>query len=258
MFKHAQILTDMTPLRRRAAFMAAGVGATAVLGTGVALGTQGETGNPAPQTGMTSAATSKSGIKALTAQAEAQKKAAEGKAAAEAAAAERAGQEAADRSERKAAPEAAKAPAKAEAPVKAAAKAPASWVKPVDGYVKGSTFGIGGDRWANKHSGQDFAAPTGTSVKTVHQGTVVQAGWGGAYGNNIVVKHDAGTFTQYAHLSKITVPVGTQVTTGQEIGKVGSTGNSTGPHLHFETRTTPNYGSGIDPVAFLKQRGVTL
>ncbi|MZE80257.1 M23 family metallopeptidase, partial [Streptomyces xinghaiensis] len=244
MFKHAQILTDMTPLRRRAAFMAAGVGATAVLGTGVALGTQGETQNPAPQTGMTSAATSKSGIKALTAQAEAQKKAAEGKAAAEAAA-ERAGQEAADRSKR-------------ETVTQAAAKAPASWVKPVDSYVKGSTFGIGGDRWANKHSGQDFAAPTGTSVKTVHEGTVVQAGWGGSYGNNIVVKHDAGTFTQYAHLSKITVPVGTQVTTGQEIGKVGSTGNSTGPHLHFETRTTPNYGSGIDPVAFLKQRGVTL
>ncbi|MEU7192796.1 hypothetical protein AB0B04_04410, partial [Streptomyces xinghaiensis] len=156
MFKHAQILTDMTPLRRRAAFMAAGVGATAVLGTGVALGTQGETGDTAPQTGMTSAATSKSGIKALTAQAEAQKKAAEGKAAAEAAAAERAGQEAADRSERKAPEAPAKAPAKA--PVKAAAKAPASWVKPVDSYVKGSTFGIGGDRWANKHSGQDFAA----------------------------------------------------------------------------------------------------
>ncbi|MCC3652483.1 M23 family metallopeptidase [Streptomyces sp. S07_1.15] len=245
MFKHAQILTDMTPLRRRAAFMAAGVGATAVLGTGVALGTQGETENPAPQTGMASAATSKSGVKALTAQAEAQKKAAEGKAAAEAAAAERAGQEAADRSKR-------------QTVTQAAAKAPASWVKPVDSYVKGSTFGIGGDRWANKHSGQDFAAPTGTSVKTVHKGTVVQAGWGGAYGNNIVVKHDAGTFTQYAHLSKITVPVGTQVTTGQEIGKVGSTGNSTGPHLHFETRTTPNYGSGIDPVAFLKQRGVTL
>ncbi|WP_327190193.1 M23 family metallopeptidase [Streptomyces xinghaiensis] len=245
MFKHAQILTDMTPLRRRAAFMAAGLGATAVLGTGVALGTQGETGNPAPQTGMASAATSKSGVKALTAQAEAQKKAAEGKAAAEAAAAERAGQEAADRSKR-------------QTVTQAAAKAPASWVKPVDSYVKGSTFGIGGDRWANKHSGQDFAAPTGTSVKTVHKGTVVQAGWGGAYGNNIVVKHDAGTFTQYAHLSKITVPVGTQVTTGQEIGKVGSTGNSTGPHLHFETRTTPNYGSGIDPVAFLKQRGVTL
>ncbi|MCC5036653.1 M23 family metallopeptidase [Streptomyces sp. WAC 00631] len=245
MFKHAQILTDMTPLRRRAAFMAAGVGATAVLGTGVALGTQGETENPATGTTATEAADSRAASEAVTAQAEAQKKAAEGKAAAEAAAAERAGQEAADRSKR-------------QTVTQAAAKAPASWVKPVDSYVKGSTFGIGGDRWANKHSGQDFAAPTGTSVKTVHQGTVVQAGWGGAYGNNIVVKHDAGTFTQYAHLSKITVPVGTQVTTGQEIGKVGSTGNSTGPHLHFETRTTPNYGSGIDPVAFLKQRGVTL
>uniref|UniRef100_UPI0004CB99AA M23 family metallopeptidase n=1 Tax=Streptomyces albus TaxID=1888 RepID=UPI0004CB99AA len=133
-----------------------------------------------------------------------------------------------------------------------------SWVKPVDSYVKGSTFGIGGDRWANKHSGQDFAAPTGTPVKSVGAGTVVEAGWGGAYGNNVVVKHGSGTFTQYAHLSKITVPVGTQLTVGQEIGKVGSTGNSTGPHLHFETRTTPNYGSGVDPVAFLKQRGVTL
>jgi murein DD-endopeptidase MepM/ murein hydrolase activator NlpD len=100
--------------------------------------------------------------------------------------------------------------------------------------------------------------PTGTSVKAVHTGTVVTAGWGGAYGNNIVIKHGPGVYTQYGHFSKLGVHAGQVVKTGQEIGKSGSTGNSTGPHLHFETRTAPVYGYAIEPLKFMRSKGVIL
>ena len=99
----------------------------------------------------------------------------------------------------------------------------------------------------------------------MHGGTVVKAsnnldgaGDGSAYGNAIVIKHDDNTYSQYAHLTSADVQVGQTVTTGQAIGHSGSTGNSTGPHLHFEIRTTPNYGSGINPVNFLRGEGVTV
>lgn len=156
---------------------------------------------------------------------------------------------------------AAKADAKKRAAVKSAADRKArvnAWVKPVNGYTIGASFAQAGAHWSHKHSGQDFVVPTGTQVKAVHGGTVVDAGWGGAYGNNIVIKHASGTYTQYGHLSKIEVSVGQTVSTSQEIGKSGSTGNSTGPHLHFETRTTPVYGSGHEPLAFLHQHGVDM
>lgn len=134
-----------------------------------------------------------------------------------------------------------------------------SWVAPVQAdYEFTGTYNQGGARWQAKHSGQDFAAPTGTSVKAAHGGTVVEAGWGGAYGNNIVIKHSDGVYTQYGHLSKFEVNVGEQVNTKEEIGEIGSTGNSSGPHLHFEVRTTPYYGSAVDPVDFLKEHGVDL
>jgi len=237
MSKHAQILTSltMTPLRRRAAMAAVGMGASVALGTGVALGAQDE----APQGEVATASANGSATNSVHAQADAQQKSAEAKAEAKADAKERAADKAAaDRSDRK--------------------KLAKSWVKPVKDYTKGSTFGVGGDRWANKHSGQDFVVPTGTSVKAVHGGTVVEAGWGGSYGNNIVLKHGDNSYTQYAHLSKINVSVGEQLTTGQEIGKSGSTGNSTGPHLHFETRTTAEYGSGVEPISYLQKHGLSL
>ncbi|MEU0171415.1 M23 family metallopeptidase [Streptomyces iakyrus] len=145
----------------------------------------------------------------------------------------------------------------AEASISTATKAsPAAWVKPLDKYTKGAPFGRGGRMWTNKHSGQDLAAPSGTAVKAANRGTVVEAGWGGSYGNNIVIKHGDRIYTQYAHLSKIGVRVGQSVKTGQEIGKVGSTGNSTGPHLHFEVRTAPVYGSAVEPLKFLRGKGV--
>ncbi|MFF3144252.1 M23 family metallopeptidase, partial [Streptomyces sp. NPDC057927] len=144
-----------------------------------------------------------------------------------------------------------------------AAKKAASWVKPVAGYTLSASYNQGGAMWAHKHSGQDFAVPVGTPVKAAHSGTVVKAGPNGggdgpAYGNAIVIKHANGTYSQYAHLSKVNVKIGEKVTTGEKIALSGSTGNSTGPHLHFEIRTTPNYGSAINPVVFLRAQGVTV
>ncbi|NLU75430.1 M23 family metallopeptidase [Streptomyces sp. HNM0575] len=136
------------------------------------------------------------------------------------------------------------------------------WTKPVSGkYELSAGFGNSGGRWSHKHSGQDFAVPTGTPVKAVHAGTVVKAGPNGAgdgssYGNAIVIKHSNGTYSQYAHLSKLNVQPGQKVDTGQKIGLSGSTGNSSGPHLHFEIRTTPDYGSGKEPVQIMRSHGV--
>ncbi|WP_405585719.1 M23 family metallopeptidase [Streptomyces sp. NBC_01190] len=132
----------------------------------------------------------------------------------------------------------------------------ASWETPTTGYVLGAGFNQAGPHWIHKHSGQDFVVNTGTTVRAAHTGTVVTAGWGGAYGNNIVIKHADHLYTQYGHLSHIGVNVGEQVITGEKIGLSGSTGNSTGPHLHFEVRTTPYYGSAVEPLHFLKDHGV--
>ncbi|MFD3498899.1 M23 family metallopeptidase [Streptomyces sp. NPDC058676] len=142
----------------------------------------------------------------------------------------------------------------------AAAKAP-SWVDPVKKYKLSASFAQSGGMWQSTHSGQDFAVATGTKVLAAHGGTVVKAGGNGAgdgpaYGNAVVIKHGNGTYSQYAHLSRIDVKVGQVVKTGQRIALSGSTGNSSGPHLHFEIRTTANYGSAIDPVAFLHAKGV--
>ncbi|WP_406059435.1 M23 family metallopeptidase [Streptomyces sp. NBC_01077] len=144
----------------------------------------------------------------------------------------------------------------------AAKKAP-SWVKPVSAYTLSASYNQGGAMWAHKHSGQDFAVPVGTPVKAAGTGTVVKAGPNGggdgpAYGNAIVVKHANGTYSQYAHLSKIKVYPGQKVLAGQQIALSGNTGNSSGPHLHFEIRTTPNYGSAVNPAAFLRSHGVSI
>ncbi|GGX35704.1 hypothetical protein GCM10010353_58480 [Streptomyces chryseus] len=120
-------------------------------------------------------------------------------------------------------------------------------------------YKTGGNLWSSgSHSGVDFRAASGSSVVSVGAGTVVEAGWGGAYGNNIVIRMNDGTYTQYGHLSSIGVSVGQAVTSGQQIGVSGSTGNSTGPHLHFEARTSPEYGSDMDPVAYLRAHGVNV
>ncbi|MEU1280007.1 M23 family metallopeptidase [Streptomyces sp. NPDC005805] len=130
---------------------------------------------------------------------------------------------------------------------------------PIAGSYVTTGYQTGGSLWSSgSHSGVDFRAPMGSSVVAVGSGTVVEAGWGGAYGNNVVLKMNDGTYTQYGHLSSVSVSVGQQVVPGQQLGLSGSTGNSTGPHLHFEARTTAEYGSDMNPVAYLRARGVNV
>ncbi|MFF5090860.1 M23 family metallopeptidase [Streptomyces niveus] len=214
-------------LRTRAAILAAGLGVTTALGAGVAFAanSSGDAGAPA------------SAAAVVDKQADSSKKASAAKAA----------DKSKDKKEKK-------------------AKLNPTWVKPVSKYTLSATYGTGGGMWASKHSGQDFAVNVGTNVKAVHTGTVVKAGPNGAgdgpaYGNAIVIKHGTGSsakYSQYAHLSKVKVNVGQKVDKGQSIALSGNTGNSSGPHLHFEIRTTPNYGSAINPVNFLRSADVIL
>jgi murein DD-endopeptidase MepM/ murein hydrolase activator NlpD len=99
-----------------------------------------------------------------------------------------------------------------------------------------------------KHAGFDLAATSGTQVAAAARGTVVHAGPAGTYGNLVTLRHENGFETRYAHLSAVDVKVGDVVEAGQEVGKVGSTGHSTGPHLHFEVR---HEGQAIDPAPLL-------
>jgi murein DD-endopeptidase MepM/ murein hydrolase activator NlpD len=133
-----------------------------------------------------------------------------------------------------------------------------AWVTPVETYELSAGFGSGGSRWANRHTGQDFAVPIGTPVRSVGAGRVVKVSCGGAFGIEIVIEHPGGYYTQYAHLAAVTVDQGDRVAPGQWIGQSGTTGNSTGPHLHFEVRVTPELGSGVDPASWLSARGAPL
>lgn len=127
---------------------------------------------------------------------------------------------------------------------------------PVDAGAS-TPYRAAGSSWSKGyHTGVDFPVPTGTSVKAVGPGSVVSAGYAGSYGYQVVIRHTDGKYTQYAHLSALTVREGQKVDSGQRIGRSGSTGNSTGPHLHFEVRTGPGFGSDVDPVAYLRAGGV--
>ena len=152
------------------------------------------------------------------------------------------------------------APKKAAPPVKqtTAKQQSSGYTVPVNGRVS-TAYGVAGSAWSSgHHTGADFSASTGTSVKAIGPGTVVSAGWGGAYGNEVVIRHADGKYSQYAHLSSLGVRSGQQVGGGQQIGLSGSTGNSTGPHLHFEVRTGPGYGSDVNPLAYLRAHGVNV
>lgn len=122
----------------------------------------------------------------------------------------------------------------------------------------GTPYHQAGSWSSGYHTGVDFPVPTGTSVKAVASGKVVSAGWAGAYGYEVVIRHGDGRYSQYAHLSSLHVREGQQVGSGQRIARSGSTGNSTGPHLHFEVRTGPGYGSDVDPLAYLRAGGVSI
>ncbi|MFE9664129.1 transglycosylase family protein [Streptomyces sp. NPDC005955] len=123
----------------------------------------------------------------------------------------------------------------------------------------GTGYRVAGRHWSKGyHTGIDFPVPTGTSVRSVANGQVVSAGWAGSYGYQVIVRHTDGRYSQYAHLSAISVRSGQSVVSGQRIGRSGNTGNSTGPHLHFEIRTGPGFGTDIDPVAYLRAGGVRI
>ncbi|MBU7600688.1 transglycosylase family protein [Streptomyces sp. P38-E01] len=194
--------------------------------------------------------------------AERERKATEAKAAQVKAAQVKAAQEkkasAARAAEKKAAEAKAAKAREAERKRQAAAKAP-GYLTPVKGYSPTTSYRASGSSWASGyHTGVDFAVPTGTAVRSVTSGTVVSAGWAGSYGYQVLVRHHDGRFSQYAHLSAISVRSGQQVNSGQTLGRSGNTGNSSGPHLHFEIRTGPGYGSDVDPLAYLRGKGVTV
>jgi murein DD-endopeptidase MepM/ murein hydrolase activator NlpD len=125
--------------------------------------------------------------------------------------------------------------------------------KPVIGEVEfTSGFGVRSDPFLGRpamHTGLDFRAAMGDPVRATANGKVVSAGWSGGYGRMIEVDHGNGLATRYGHLSEIGVKIGDVVKIGQVIGEVGSTGRSTGPHLHYETRID---GEAVDPQKFLR------
>ncbi|MFI8434265.1 M23 family metallopeptidase [Streptomyces sp. NPDC079020] len=133
-----------------------------------------------------------------------------------------------------------------------------SWVAPVETYELSAGFDSAGAHWANRHTGQDFAVDIGTPVRSVGAGRVVSVSCGGAFGVEVLVRHLGDYYTQYAHLAGVAVDQGEQVHAGQWVGRSGTTGNSTGPHLHFEVRLTPQLGSGVDPARWLRGHGVRI
>lgn len=141
----------------------------------------------------------------------------------------------------------------------ASASQSGTWVSPVNGgYTLTASFAAQGGHWSNGHTGQDFAVPTGTLVRSVGSGVVTKTSCGDSYGVQVVLRHDNGYFTQYAHLSMLQVKAGQRVKAGQQIGLSGSTGNSSGPHLHFEVRVTEQSGSAVNPAPWLRERGVSI
>jgi murein DD-endopeptidase MepM/ murein hydrolase activator NlpD len=123
---------------------------------------------------------------------------------------------------------------------------------PAPGRSVTSPFGVRTDPLlgtAALHSGMDFRAPTGMPAKVTAHGVVVKAGWNGGYGRMVEVDHGNGFTTRYGHLSKISVTVGERLDAGDVVGKTGSSGRSTGPHLHYEIR---HNGEAIDPLRFLR------
>ncbi len=123
--------------------------------------------------------------------------------------------------------------------------------KPIEGASMTSNFGSRTDPFLGSaafHAGVDFRSPVGRAVEATAPGIVVMAGRQGGYGNMVEIDHGKGLTTRYAHLSKIKVDIGDRVARGAVIGLVGSTGRSTGPHLHYETRVQ---GSAVNPMKYL-------
>jgi murein DD-endopeptidase MepM/ murein hydrolase activator NlpD len=125
-------------------------------------------------------------------------------------------------------------------------------MKPVANANFTSGFGVRSDPFRGRsamHAGIDLAGPTGTPIYATADGRVGRSGWVGAYGNLIELEHGRGIQTRYAHLSRSIVSAGERVQRGQLIGYMGSTGRSTGPHLHYEVRID---GRAVNPIPFMQ------
>jgi murein DD-endopeptidase MepM/ murein hydrolase activator NlpD len=114
-----------------------------------------------------------------------------------------------------------------------------------------------GPRWGRQHDGVDLAAPVGTPIMAAGAGVVVRAGEDGGYGNAVLIDHGNGYLTHYGHLIAATVMAGQRVAAGDQIGNEGSTGNSTGPHLHFEVHQG-FYQNPVEPTRWLHEHGVDI
>ena len=122
---------------------------------------------------------------------------------------------------------------------------PPTYIKPLSGGRFTSGFG---KRWGRMHKGVDWACSIGTTIYASCGGVVEYAGWSSGYGYNVILDHPDGRKTRYAHLSKTLVTVGQSVEQGQTIAKSGSTGRSTGPHVHFEIFIN---GSQVNPLKYI-------
>ena len=119
-----------------------------------------------------------------------------------------------------------------------------SLTRPISGVLT-SRYGY---RWGRTHTGIDIGAPTGTAIKAAASGTVTFSGWKGSLGKLVVITHENGIQTYYGHCSQLIASAGDKVSVGQVIAKVGSTGRSTGSHLHFEIRIK---GASINPQSYI-------
>jgi murein DD-endopeptidase MepM/ murein hydrolase activator NlpD len=128
------------------------------------------------------------------------------------------------------------------------------WQLPLTNYHLTARFGESSGLWANTHTGLDFAASYGTPVMSVTNGTVTSVGYEGSYGNQVVVTTEDGEELWYCHLSAFAVSVGDTIRAGEVLGYVGSTGNSTGNHMHLEVH--PGAGDPVDPYYALVAHGV--
>ena len=132
------------------------------------------------------------------------------------------------------------------------ADAPINWVLPVHGYRLTSLYG---PRWGGTHTGLDMAVASGTPIYAMAGGEIVSAGYEGGFGNKTIIRHEDGTEIWYCHQSAFELTSGT-VESGQLIGYVGSTGNSTGPHLHLEVH--PFGGDAINPLNWMRELGLKI
>ena len=130
---------------------------------------------------------------------------------------------------------------------------PPPWVLPVASYEITGEFGDVSSYWSSAHTGLDFAAPSGTPIRSIGPGVVTSAGWDGSYGYKTVVELPDGSVLWYCHQDSINVGVGDQLAPGEVLGYVGASGNVTGSHLHLEHR----YGDEpSDPYALLAAHGL--